>query len=177
MNNASITHESFDFKDMNCSLHGLNEHCQSSDSLIAVIDGDAQQVVMIECHPVKPNEVSMKNKVQVACDYQGYDFGAHYIDSQCIDGYLWDLDACDGSGNLYEPLETIPCPKCNADAWLENYRWLFISDGANHGSTGLPFSKIGCLYINDEIRARPGAVKKIYRWLKRGYYYGLKNRH
>lgn len=32
----------------------------------------------------------MKKKIQVACDYQGYDFGAHYIDSQCIDGYLWD---------------------------------------------------------------------------------------
>lgn len=63
MNNASITHESFDFKDMNCSLHGLNEHCQSSDSLIAVIDGDAQQVVMIECHPVKADEVSMKNRI------------------------------------------------------------------------------------------------------------------
>ncbi|MBG5923696.1 hypothetical protein [Providencia rettgeri] len=63
MNNASITHESFDFKNMNCSLHGLNEHCESSDSLIAVIDGDAQQVVMIECHPVETNEVSMKNRI------------------------------------------------------------------------------------------------------------------
>lgn len=51
MNNVSITYVSFDFKDMKCSLHGLSEHCQSSDSLIAVIDGDAQQVVMIECHP------------------------------------------------------------------------------------------------------------------------------
>lgn len=66
----------------------------------------------------------MKKKNQHVCDYQGYDFGAHYIDSQCIDGYLWNLDACDGSGNLYEPMETIPCPKCNSDAWLENYRWL-----------------------------------------------------
>lgn len=119
----------------------------------------------------------MKNKTQHVCDYQGYDFGAHYLDSQCIDGYLWDMDACDGSGNLYEPMETIPCPKCNSDAWLENYRWLFINDGANHGCTGLPFNKIGRLHINEEIRAKPGAVKKIYRWLKRGYYYGLKNRH
>ncbi len=50
MNNVSITYGSFDFKDMKCSLHGLNEHCQSFDSLIAVIDGDEQQVVMIECY-------------------------------------------------------------------------------------------------------------------------------
>ena len=177
MKDYSVTHGCFNFADIKCSLHELDEYVQLSDSLIAVIDGDTQQVVMIECHSVKTNEVNMKNKAQVACDYQGYDFGAHYLDSQCIDGYLWDMDACDGSGNLYEPMETIPCPKCNSDAWLENYRWLFINDGANHGSTGEPFSKIGRFYIPAEIRAKRGAVKKIYRWLKRGYYYGLKNRH
>ncbi|MCB6146742.1 hypothetical protein LHK12_22295 [Providencia rettgeri] len=54
-------------------------------------------------------------------------------------------------------METIPCPKCNSDAWLKNYRWLFINDGANHGCTGLPFNKIGRLYINEEIRAKPGS--------------------
>ncbi|MEX9225393.1 hypothetical protein AB7W86_03395 [Providencia rettgeri] len=57
MNNASITHGSFDFKDMKCSLHELNEHCQSSVSLIAVVDGDTQQVVMIECHHIGNNGV------------------------------------------------------------------------------------------------------------------------
>jgi len=31
------------------------------------------------------------------CDYQGYEFGAgHYPDSVCIEGRLFDADACDG---------------------------------------------------------------------------------
>ncbi|RXN73072.1 hypothetical protein D0Z62_04400 [Providencia rettgeri] len=63
MNQYSVTYGCFNFTDLKCSLHELNEHCQSSDSLIAVIDGDAQQVVMIECHPVKADEVSMKNRI------------------------------------------------------------------------------------------------------------------
>lgn len=47
------------------------------------------------------------------CNYQGYEFGAGwYKDSICIDGRLFDADACDDSGNLYEPVEEIPCPLC-----------------------------------------------------------------
>ncbi len=57
MKDYSVTHRCFSFTDIKCSLHGLNEHCQSSDSLIAVIDGDTQQVVMIECHYLENNEV------------------------------------------------------------------------------------------------------------------------
>lgn len=38
-------------------------------------------------------------------------FGAPYEDSQCIDGYLFDLDNCDDEGNLYGG-EDIPCPFC-----------------------------------------------------------------
>ncbi|EIU7557592.1 hypothetical protein LHV18_12470 [Providencia rettgeri] len=63
MKDYSVTHDRFNFKDIKCSLHVLNEHCQSSNSLIAVIDGDTQQVVMIECHPVETNVVSMKNRI------------------------------------------------------------------------------------------------------------------
>ncbi|EMY6817431.1 hypothetical protein ABCL21_004449 [Vibrio parahaemolyticus] len=50
------------------------------------------------------------------CDYQGYDFGAHYPDSCCIDGYLWDLDSGgrDENGDTYlDSGGDIPCPKCN----------------------------------------------------------------
>lgn len=48
------------------------------------------------------------------CNYQGYEFGAgSYPDSVCIDGKLYDADACDDEGNLYEPGEDIPCPMCN----------------------------------------------------------------
>lgn len=48
------------------------------------------------------------------CNYQGYEFGAGcYPDSVCIDGKLYDADACDDEGNLYEPKEDIPCPMCH----------------------------------------------------------------
>jgi hypothetical protein len=51
------------------------------------------------------------------CDYQGYEFGARYPDSVCIDGRLFDADDCDGEGNLYDNEEDIPCPICRrADA-------------------------------------------------------------
>ncbi len=49
------------------------------------------------------------------CDYQGYEFGAPYPDSVCIDGRLHDADACDDKGNLYDPMEDIPCPMCRKD--------------------------------------------------------------
>lgn len=26
----------------------------------------------------------------MSCGYQGYEFGAHYLDSICCDGYLWE---------------------------------------------------------------------------------------
>lgn len=50
------------------------------------------------------------------CDYQGYEFGAGtYPDSVCIDGRLYDADNCDNGGNLYEPMEDIPCPMCKPE--------------------------------------------------------------
>lgn len=51
------------------------------------------------------------------CDYQGYEFGARYPDSVCIDGRLFDADYCDGEGNLYDRGDDVPCPMCRrADA-------------------------------------------------------------
>jgi len=47
-------------------------------------------------------------------------FGARYPDATCIDGQLYDLDKCDGEGNLYEPGEYIPCPVCRAKEYV-NY--------------------------------------------------------
>lgn len=46
------------------------------------------------------------------CDYQGYEFGAGYMDSVCIDGSLHDADNCDDDGGIYLNDETIPCPIC-----------------------------------------------------------------
>ena len=57
------------------------------------------------------------------CEYQGHEFGAHYPDSVCIDGQLFDADDCDDQGNLYEPTEFIPCPMCSpkdAIEWWKN---------------------------------------------------------
>lgn len=54
------------------------------------------------------------------CNYQGYEFGAgRYPDSVCIDGRLFDADNCDSKGNLYEPMEEIPCPMCNEAGAIE----------------------------------------------------------
>jgi hypothetical protein len=51
------------------------------------------------------------------CNYQGYEFGARYPDSVCVDGRLLDADHCDNEGNLYDNDEDIPCPMCRrADA-------------------------------------------------------------
>lgn len=53
------------------------------------------------------------------CDYEGHDFGATYIDSCCIDGYLWDLDSCDEPGGRLSDGGDMPCPKCNTLEYLE----------------------------------------------------------
>ena len=44
-------------------------------------------------------------------------FGARYPDAKCIDGYLWDLDKCDGD-MLYGGGEE-PCPFCNSKTFIE----------------------------------------------------------
>lgn len=54
------------------------------------------------------------------CSYQGYEFGANYPDSVCIDGSLQDADNCDGKGNIYLSEEDIPCPMCRKD---DAVRW------------------------------------------------------
>ncbi|MDK9789968.1 hypothetical protein [Vibrio sp. D431a] len=71
----------------------------------------------------------MKDK-KLGCTYQGNEFGAHYLDSECIDGYLWDMDSggVDDEGNSYlDSGGDIPCPSCNkknhikyhSEEWLD----------------------------------------------------------
>jgi hypothetical protein len=51
--------------------------------------------------------------LHAGCGYQGYEFGAgRYPDSQCFGGRLYDMDNCDDDGNLYAPMDDIPCPIC-----------------------------------------------------------------
>lgn len=54
----------------------------------------------------------------MTCPYQGYEFGARYVDSVCIDRMLWDADSDDGEGNLCFGGED-PCPLCNMDYAIE----------------------------------------------------------
>lgn len=49
-------------------------------------------------------------------------FGAGYPDATCIEGYLWDLDSCDGPDRLLHSGGDIPCPYCNAAEFLDYYR-------------------------------------------------------
>lgn len=45
-------------------------------------------------------------------------FGASYPDATCIDGELWDLDACD-EGGLYSSGDNPPCPFCRTLDFLD----------------------------------------------------------
>ncbi|WP_418113381.1 hypothetical protein RJD40_10510 [Vibrio scophthalmi] len=62
-------------------------------------------------------------KKKLGCDYIGHDFGAHYPDSTCIGGYLWDMDSgfsCDDGWNHTRGGD-IPCPQCNAKKHVKSY--------------------------------------------------------
>ena len=53
------------------------------------------------------------------CGYQGHEFGAQYLDSQCFGGRLYDMDNGDGD-LIFEPDEYLHCPNCRMEEWLEN---------------------------------------------------------
>ena len=81
------------------------------------------------------------------CDYQGFDFGATYPDSVCIDGVLWDADSGESTedGWEYDLGGEIPCPECNHDAWLESMHddieesgWVAAEEGMPRESTFKP---------------------------------------
>ncbi|MEN8283085.1 hypothetical protein [Acinetobacter gerneri] len=61
----------------------------------------------------KPPLETQDCPVQMPVSY----FGATYQDSQCIDGYLWDLDS--GDGEYLTSGGDIPCPFCNPDDHLD----------------------------------------------------------
>lgn len=93
------------------------------------------------------------------CDYQGYEFGAgRYPDSLCIDGLLYDADSCDGDGNLYEPMEEIPCPICrpsDAIAWWAERNSFFIEEGESEEECDERANAAAVSLVND-IRANRG---------------------
>ena len=103
---------------------------------------------------------------KLGCDYMGFDFGAPYIDSMCIDGQLFDGDACDDDGNLYEPMNYIACPQCNHSEWLNNQRdeieemgWIAAEEGERQRAN--PFRTEKLRFPRDR--------RRYVRWWNRGY--------
>ncbi|CAH0528293.1 hypothetical protein CTH30272_01968 [Allocatenococcus thiocycli] len=71
-------------------------------------------------------------KQQLGCGYVGHEFGAHYPDGQCIDGYMWDLDSggLDESGDSYLDIGgELPCRKCNSKAFIRYHADSLLNDG------------------------------------------------
>lgn len=97
------------------------------------------------------------------CDYTGYEFGGGYVDSTCIDGWLWDMDSCDEPGGALSVGGDIPCPKCNHAAWLEH-----VKDGvieAGYGAADDGDSKSSCPYPQNARFPEDGEILKKW-WLK-----------
>ncbi len=111
----------------------------------------------------------MKNRTRYTCNY-----GSHRT-GKCVGGLLY----IDNHSDYYDYSDDVmPCPACNAKEWLKKYRGEYIDDGINCGKKRKQLNtKEYASCIPNEIKDNQGAVRKIYRWLKRGYYYGLKNQH
>ena len=87
----------------------------------------------------------MSDILPEGCGYQGYEFGASYPDSQCFGGRLYDMDACDNHGNIYEPTDDIPCPMCNADEAVAYW----TRQNLNGGMSALSAVKTARHLVND----------------------------
>lgn len=64
----------------------------------------------------------------LGCNYEAPTFGAHYPDGTCIDGYMWDLDSCDGPGGALESGGDRPCPFCNTGEYIEYLDYVFTGN-------------------------------------------------
>jgi ribosome modulation factor len=77
----------------------------------------------------------------LGCAYQGHEFGAPYLDSLCIEGYLWDADSGDASGDgagwNYTHGGELPCPHCNHAQWLEKALESLDDEGYDAQSKGV----------------------------------------
>lgn len=94
------------------------------------------------------------------CDYTGHDFGAHYPDAACHEGYLWDLD---GDGWI-EGDYSHPCPKCNTAEYLDGAREDAESTEQGGGMTRI-YS--GAMIIEGAIKkARKVAPDEVAKWVK-----------
>lgn len=106
------------------------------------------------------------------CDYQGYEFGAPYPDSVCIDGRLWDADSCVEPGGDLTSGGDIPCPQCNHDAWLLHFGDDIMEDGYIAGYEGKDIAE--CPYPREGAKYHKDSDPDVFRfaWLK-GYWDGV----
>ena len=101
------------------------------------------------------------------CDYQGYEFGAHYLDSVCVNGYLWDADSGNAPGEL-DVGGDIPCPQCNHDEFLVHNEDNIIEEGYN--AFALEMEPDACPYPPEKGEEHQPGDFAVFRflWLK-GY--------
>lgn len=83
------------------------------------------------------------------CDYQGYEFGAPYPDSVCIDGKLYDADYCDDEGRLFDNGLDAVCPICDKqgaiDWWYE--QWADRLTGDEDPSNDIEIAEINAYHM------------------------------
>jgi hypothetical protein len=110
-------------------------------------------------------DIKLRNTKE-GCDYQGYEFGGGYLDSVCIDGYLWDADSGEaGEDGLwyYDWGGDIPCPICNHDEWVQYFDSELFDRGYCEFEKGTPFEKL-------EIKSRYSQDDKIFLgWMQDGW--------
>lgn len=104
------------------------------------------------------------------CGYEGHDFGASYPDSKCYGGKLYDLDNCDNAGNLYEPLDYIPCPECHHNEWREQFKEELECEGYEAAESGK--LKTECPHPKSKLKYPQDGP-----WMRRCWMRGWKDYH
>lgn len=67
-------------------------------------------------HKVRCESQQEIRKLPAGCGYQGYEFGAGYLDSECYGGQLYRMDYSYSVGIVYGQIGHIPCPLCRTKA-------------------------------------------------------------
>lgn len=96
----------------------------------------------------------------MSCGYEGYEFGAGYLDSACIDGYLWDQDK-GNSGQLTGGPE-MPCPQCNGSKYVDMLKDELFKDGYFSHESPMSFDWMPKFNLHPKLR------RKMKRWWMKG---------